>query len=255
MRLQNKKAVVTGADSGIGRAITETFAREGADVVVHYRSDKDGAETTLRAVRDTGRRGEIVQADLGDTSAVTAFYDEACKAFGKPDIWINCAGMGSSASSSLEIDPDAFQKVIQVDLVAPWLLCQAAARDMCAGSGGAIVNVTSVHEEIVAPGSAPYDAAKAGLRSVTRTLALELAGKGVRINNVAPGMIATEMTADRLDDPKKNEQARSQIPMHRPGEPQEVANVVLFLASDEASYVTGSSYFVDGGLMVHIGGA
>lgn len=255
MRLEGKRAVVTGADSGIGRAIAERFAQEGADVVVHFLSDRAGAEQVARSIEQTGRSSAVVQADLSDMDAVHRLCREACAAFDGIDIWVNCAGMGSSASSSLDIAPEDIAKLIHVDLIAPFVLCQAAARDMLKGGGGAIVNITSVHEEIALPGSAAYDAAKAGLRSVTRTLALELAGKGVRVNNVAPGMIATEMTADRLHDPQKSEKALAQIPMHRPGKAEEVANVALFLASEEASYVTGSSYFVDGGLMVHIGGA
>jgi glucose 1-dehydrogenase len=118
---------------------------------------------------------------------------------------------------------------------------------------GVIINVTSVHEEIPSPGGAPYDAAKGGLRSISRTLALELAPQGVRVNNIAPGMIVTPMTADRVEDPQKLEESKQRIPMRRPGQPQEVANVALFLASDDASYVTGSSYFVDGGLTQNVG--
>ena len=144
--------------------------------------------------------------------------------------------------------------MLNTDLVSPWVISQAAARHMLSIGGGSIINITSVHEEIVLPGSVSYDAAKAGLRQVTRALALELAPRGVRINNIAPGMIDTEMTADRLRDPAKAEQSRRNIPMGRPGRPEEVAPVAVFLASDEASYVTGSSYYVDGGLMRHIGG-
>ncbi len=121
--------------------------------------------------------------------------------------------------------------------------------------GGVIINITSVHEEIPGPGGVAYDAAKGGLRNITRTLALELAPQEVRINNIAPGMIATPMTADSLADPEKAQQSTQRIPMGRPGQPQEVANVALLLASDDASYVTGSSYFVDGGLMQSVGGA
>jgi glucose 1-dehydrogenase len=121
--------------------------------------------------------------------------------------------------------------------------------------GGAIVNITSVHEEIPSPGNVAYDVAKGGLRMVARTLTAELAGKGVRVNNVAPGMIATPMTTERLLDPEQGEQAMKRIPMGRPGEPQEIANVVLFLVSDDASYVSGSTFFADGGLLQNVGGA
>jgi len=254
MKLQDKIAWVTGADSGIGQAVAVTFAREGADVLVHYHSDEEGARATASQVRAAGRRAEILQADFGTPVHTQAFFEQAFKKIGGLDILVNNAGAGASRQNSLEIPPDEFSWMINVNLVSPWLLCQAAARHMLSAGRGAIINITSVHEEISLPGSASYDAAKAGLRSVTRTLALELAPRGIRINNVAPGMIATPMTEDRLEDPEQARKSAAQIPLRRPGKPQEVANVVLFLASDDASYVTGSSYFVDGGLMRNIGG-
>jgi glucose 1-dehydrogenase len=168
---------------------------------------------------------------------------------------VNNAGRGADVEQSIDTPLDEFVRVLNIDLVSPWALCQAAVPPMLQRGGGVIINITSVHEEIPGEGGVAYDAAKAGLRSVSRTLALELARKGVRVNNIAPGMIATPMTADRLNDPRKAQQSSEQIPMGRPGRPEEVANVALFLASDDSSYVTGSSYFVDGGLMQHIGGA
>jgi len=254
MKLQDRIAWVTGADSGIGQAVAATFAREGADVLVHYRRDEEGARATAARVRAAGRRAEILQADFSDSGHTQAFFEQALRKMGGLHVLVNNAGAGSSRKDSLEIPADEFSWMLQVDLVSPWLLCQAAARHMLTAGGGAIINITSVHEEISLPGSAAYDAAKAGLRSVTRTLALELAPRGVRVNNVAPGMIATPMTEDRLEDPGQARKSASQIPLGRPGQPQEVANAVLFLASDDASYVTGSSYFVDGGLMRNLGG-
>jgi len=255
MRLDGKTAWVTGSDSGIGQAIAQVFARAGADVLVHYHKDAEGAARTAEAVRAAGRRTATLEADLSSIEGVRRFADEARAAFGDPQILVNNAGIGSRQSHSLDTPPEEFLRILQVDLVAPWLLCQEVARQMVQAGSGAIVNVTSVHEEMSLPGSAAYDAAKAGLRSLTRTLSLELASRGVRINNVAPGMIDTPMTASRLADPEAAGQATRQIPMGRPGQPEEVANVVLFLASDAASYVTGSSYFVDGGLMRNIGRA
>lgn len=255
MKLQGKTALVTGSDSGIGRSVATTFAREGADVVVHYHQDQRGAEQTAHAVANHGVRAEVLQADFSDLAQAQSLFEQAVAKLGRIDILVNNAGKGAGADSSLDIPMADFLDVLRVDLIAPWLLCQAAARAMAERGGGVIVNVTSVHEEIPSPGNVAYDAAKAGLRSVSRTLAFELAPKRVRINNVAPGMIATPMTSETLHDPARAESALARIPMRRPGEPQEIANVVLFLASDDASYVTGSTYFADGGLMRNVGGA
>jgi glucose 1-dehydrogenase len=255
VKLKGRNALVTGADSGIGQAIAITFAREGANVVVHYGSDRQGAEDTAREIRQHGATAEILQADLSDPQNAQELFRQAVERLGQIDILVNNAGTGASAEQSLETTLDDFIRVINVDMVSPWVLCQAAAKEMVKRGSGTIVNITSVHEEIPSPGGAAYDAAKGGLRNITRTLALELAPHGVRINNIAPGMIATPMTADALEDPQKAEQSTQRIPMGRPGQPQEIANVALLLVSDDASYVTGSSYFVDGGLMQKVGGS
>jgi glucose 1-dehydrogenase len=254
MKLQGKTALVTGSDSGIGQAIAVTFAREGADVMLHFRRDERGVQQTATQVRAYQRRAEVLQADFSSPEAAERFFDQAVMMMDKLDIVVNSAGARSHGKNSLNTDLETFMHVLNVDLVSPWAICRAAAMHMLLRGGGSIINITSVHEEYPLKGAAAYDAAKAGLRSITRTLALELAEKGVRINNIAPGMIDTPMTADTLSDPRQVGKVRQRIPMRRPGKPQEVANVALFLASDEASYVTGSSYFVDGGLTQNIGG-
>lgn len=253
MLLQGKTALVTGADSGIGRATAIAFGREGADVAVHFHSDARGAEETAEAVRGHGRRAEVFRADFADPSGAERLFAEVVARMGRIDVLVNNAGMNVGAATSLDLSTDAFLRVLNVDLVAPWILAREAAKRMVEQGGGAIVNVTSVHEAIPQAGSAAYCAAKGGLRMVTRTLALELAGKGVRINNVAPGMIATPMTVPFMNDAPRYEEALAKIPMGRPGEAQEMAEVIVFLASDKASYVTGSTFFADGGLMQRAG--
>jgi glucose 1-dehydrogenase len=254
-KLQGKVALVTGSDSGIGRATAVTLAREGADVAVHWHSDERGGGQTAAAVRHLGVRAEVFRADLSDPAQARRLFDEVVGAFGRIDVLVNNAGKGAGADSSLDLPLEAFMDVLNVDLVSPWVLTQLAAKGMAERGGGAIVNVTSVHETIPSPGNVAYDVAKGGLRMVARTLTAELAGKGVRINNVGPGLISTPMTTERVNDAEQGAQALSQIPMGRPGEPQEIANVILFLASDDASYVSGSTFFADGGLLQHIGGA
>lgn len=254
MRLEGKIALVTGADSGIGRATALTFAREGADVAVHYNTDERGAEQTAEGIREHGRRAEIFQADFSNPSSAENLVAQTIERLGGLDILVNNAGKGEGEESSLDIDTETFVNVINVDLVAPFILAREAAKHMAEKGSGSIINVTSVHEAIPQEGASAYCGAKGGLKMVTKTMALELAPKGVRINTIAPGMIATPMTVSTLHDTEAAEQAEARIPMGRAGEQQEIANVALFLASDEASYITGSSFFADGGLTLKIQG-
>jgi glucose 1-dehydrogenase len=253
MRLEGKTAFVTGADSGIGRAIALTFAREGADVAIHAFGDPRGAEQTRSAVAAHGRRAELFEADFTDPAVAEGLIPQVVARLGRLDVLVNNAGMGESKPSTLEVETDSFLRVINVDLVAPFILAREAARHMADAGGGSIINITSVHEEIPQPGGTAYCAAKGGLRMVTRTMALELAERGVRVNTIGPGMIATPMTTSELHDPAASDEALQKIPMRWAGETQEIANLALFLASDEASYVTGSSFFADGGLMQRVG--
>ena len=232
MKLQGKRALVTGADSGIGQAIARAFGKEGAHVAVHYHSDKAGAEQTAADVRARGREAAVMQCDLSEPEKAEGLFEEAVKALGGIDILVNCAGLMAEAEQSVDMPLEDFHRVIHVNLIAPWVLCQAAAKHMSDRDG---------------------TAAKAGLRNITRNLSRELAKQGIRVNNIAPGFIATPMTEDALSDPKEMEESRKHIPLARPGRPEEVAAVALFLASDDASYITGSSYFVDGGLLQMVG--
>ncbi|MCD6023815.1 MAG: family oxidoreductase [Fibrobacteria bacterium] len=261
MKLQGKRALVTGSDSGIGQAIAIAFGREGAHVAVHYHSDKAGAEATAADLRARGRETAVLQSDLSNPENGEKLFEEAVKALGGIDILVNCAGTDvEGPDESVYVSLHEFHRVIHINLIAPWVLCQAAAKHMGdrgggqGGPGGVILNITSVHEEIPSQGGAAYTAAKAGLRNITRNLAMELGSKGIRVNNIAPGFIATPMTREYLEDEQEMEKSRRAIPLGRPGRPDEVAQVAVFLASEDASYVTGSSYFVDGGMMQKLGG-
>lgn len=248
MRLQGKNALVTGADSGIGQAIASTFAREGANVVIHYGTDRQGAEQTAQQVRQHGVRAEILQADLADANHAPQLFAQALAALGTIDILVNNAGTSSPTGGALQETIDDFVRLLTIDLVSPFALSQAAGRHMAERGQGVIINTTSVAQDLTDPQSTSYHAAKAGLRALTESFALELAAKGVRVNSIAPGTIATPMTAQQVDDPQQRQQAEQRIPLGRVGQPQDIANVVLFLATDEAAYITGASYFVDGGL-------
>ncbi|ACZ43260.1 short-chain dehydrogenase/reductase SDR [Thermobaculum terrenum ATCC BAA-798] len=254
VKLPNKIALVTGANSGIGRAIALLFAREGADVVVHYWQDVDGAQRTATEIRACGRRAEIVQSDLSEPQNASRMFDRVLQIVDRIDVLVNNAGTGSAYPDSLSTPLEDFMRVMNVNLVSPWVLCQRAATLMAERGGGVIINISSVHEDTATPGGAAYGASKAGLRSIMRTLAVELAPRGIRVNNIAPGTIVTPMTEAALLDPGTMEYVRRRIPMGRPGMPEEVANVALFLASDDASYVTGATYYVDGGLLQRMGG-
>lgn len=216
MRLEGKTALVTGADSGIGRAIALTFAREGADVAIHYERDQRGAEQTAAAMRQHGRDVAIFQADFTDPAAAERLVAEVLDRLPRLDVLVNNAGTGAGVSASLDTTTEDFLHVLHVDLMAPFILAREAAKHMQRQGQGAIITITSVHEEIPSHGGAAYAAAKGGLRMVTRTLALELAGSGIRINNIGPGMIATPMTAQTLLDPEESQQALQKIPIGRP---------------------------------------
>jgi glucose 1-dehydrogenase len=254
MQLSGRKALITGADSGIGQASAVLFAQEGADVMIHYGSDRAGAEDTAAQVRQHGRAAEMIQADLATLEVALALFSRAVAALGQPDILVNNARAGSAESDALKLSIEDFMYGITVELIRPFALCQAAGQHMRQSGEGVIINVTSVHEEIPGSGAA-YDAAKAGLRNVARSRVKELAPLDIRINNIAPGLIATPMTAEHLTEAETAKQPGAAIPKGRPGLPLGIANVALSLASDAASFVTGSSYFVDGSLIQTRGGA
>ena len=241
-------AVVTGSDSGIGRAAAVALAQEGFDVGVTWHSDEEGAQGTAREIADLARRAEVCRLDLTSLPDAADDFDRLCEALGGIEVLVNCAGAGAS-SPFVDADWDSWQSVLDVDLSGAFLCGQRAARRMIdQGRGGRIVNVTSVHEHVPLRGSAAYCAAKGGLGMLTKVMALELAEHGITVNSVAPGEIATPMTGNEDVDPDTIE--RPGIPMERPGHAGEIAAVIAFLASPAASYVTGTSVVADGGLLL-----
>ena len=241
-------AIITGSDSGIGKATAVALARRGHDVGITYSRDEDGAQATAEEVRTHGRRAEVRHLDLTETAQVQATIDELAGALDGLDVLVNNAGSGA-ATPFLEIDLAEWRDVLEVDLTGAFLTAQAAARRMVeARTRGRIVNVTSVHEHVPLKGSTPYVVSKHGLGGLTKSMALELAEHQITVNSVAPGEIATPMTGQEDEDPRGNE--RPGVPIGRPGDAREVAELIAYLASPEAGYTTGVSYVVDGGLLL-----
>ena len=247
-KLSGKVALITGADSGIGQASAALFAQEGAKVVINYLHDAQGADETRQHVERGGSQAVVVQADVSDPQQAEQLMKEALSAFGTVDILMNNAGMSGAGKMVAEMEPGEFEQTIRVNLFGPFYMARLFARHrQQQGGHGKIVNVTSIHEEVVQPGTADYCASKGGLRNLTRTLALELAKDGINVNNVAPGMVLTPMNQEAIDDPKVREEAAQKIPLGRAAQPGEIAKLALFLASSDSDYVTGSTYTMDGG--------
>lgn len=240
-------AIVTGADSGIGKATAELLATEGYDVGITFHTDEAGAEDTCAGVEERGQRCHVVRHDVASAEAGDV-VDELADQLGGVGVLVNNAGTGHS-SRVLDTAYDTWRQVVATDLDGPFLCSQRAAQRMVdARQGGRIINVTSVHEHVPRLGAAAYCAAKAGLGMFTKVLALELAEHDITVNAVAPGEISTPMTG--MEEQEAYHQERPGNPLGRPGHVHEVASMIGFLASPRASYVTGSSYAVDGGLML-----
>ncbi|MDX3189576.1 SDR family oxidoreductase [Streptomyces sp. MN03-5084-2B] len=243
-----RRAVVTGADSGIGRAVVAALAGGGLDVGITYHSDADGAGKTAAEARSHGVTAHVRHLDLTELPGAADVVDAFAEDLGGIDVLVNCSGTGSS-ELAVDLDYEKWRQVLDVDLDGVFLLSQRAARHMtAAGRGGRIITVTSVHEHVPRVGAAPYCAAKAGAGALTQVLALELAEHGITVNSVAPGEISTPMTGQADADPR--DQDRPGIPLGRPGHAAEVAAAVAFLATPAAGYITGTSLVVDGGLLL-----
>jgi NAD(P)-dependent dehydrogenase (short-subunit alcohol dehydrogenase family) len=239
-------AIVTGGNSGIGRATSVALAAAGFDVGITWHRDEDRAESLRGEVEEQGRRYAAVHLDLHDLGGGPQAIEELADTLGGVDVLVNNAGYGTS-KPILELELAEWQGVIDVNLTGAFLCAQAAAKRMiAAGSGGRIINVTSVHEHIPLEGSGPYTAAKHGLGGLTKVLALELSEHGILVNAIAPGQIATRMTGQEDQEPEPSDG----IPVGRAGKAEEVGALIAWLAGPESSYVTGGSYIVDGGLML-----
>ncbi|MGV9769213.1 SDR family oxidoreductase [Microbacterium sp. NPDC003461] len=240
-------AIVTASDSGMGRATAVALARAGLDVGVTWHSDEEGARETARLVEAEGRRAVVAHLDVTDIPACGDVIDALAEDLGGVDVFVNNAGTGDSVPF-LDVDLDSWRRVVVTDLEGAFVAMQRAARRMVsAGRGGRIVGVTSVHEHQPKIGSTAYDAAKHGLGGLLKTMAIELAEHGITVNAVAPGLVATPMTG--IDPAEASETRRPGIPIPRPGVPEEIAAVIAFLCSPSASYVTGASWPVDGGML------
>lgn len=254
MRLQNKVAIVTGSATGIGKGIVERFAREGCAVVIDYvHGQEDVARQLCEQLNGEGLKARAIAANIADQDDVNALVSQTVDAFGRLDIMVNNAGIEKKVPF-LEIPLELWQKVLAVDLTGAFLCAQAAARQMVKqGDGGRIINISSVHEDLPMPTNVPYCAAKGGMRMMMRTMCVELAPHKITVNNIGPGAVDTPMDADLKAHPDQFETLLDEIPLHRMGQPDEIAGLATYLASDESAYVTGSTFFIDGGMLRQAG--
>jgi len=248
MRLRDKVAIITGASSGIGKGIASRFAAEGAHVVVNYYPTPANAALAEEQVAAYPTPSLAFGADVTRRDQLTQMFAATVEKFGRIDIAINNAGI-EIKKPFLEATDDEWQKVIGVNLYGAYVVSQLAAQQMVKQGGkGKLIFISSVHEDIPFSGFTSYCASKGGVRMMMRNLSIELAPYKINVNNIAPGAIATPINQAVLDDPEASKNAISEIPWGRFGSPDEVASVAVFLASDDAEYVTGSTYYVDGGL-------
>jgi glucose 1-dehydrogenase len=254
LKLQGKNVLVTGASSGIGQAIAIRFAEEGANVAINYRSGADQAEFTKCAALKANPKGNhiTVQADVSKEAEVETMFSSVLRTFGSLDVLVNNAGIQKPMSSH-EINVDDFDRVLGVNLRGPFLCARSAIRHFLTrnGRGGVILNNSSVHEIIPKPKYLSYSITKGGMENMTKSLALEYADRGIRVNAVGPGAIVTPINRAWIDNPKARGEVESHIPMGRAGDASEIAAVFAFLASDEASYITGQTIFACGGLTLY----
>jgi glucose 1-dehydrogenase len=249
MNLQGKAAIVTGGNTGIGKAIVLALAHEGANVVIDYIADEQSTEDLEKQVVALGNRAVGVDADVSKVADLETLVSAAVRNFGRLDIMVNNAGV-ETRTSILDTTEQQYEKVLEINLKSAFFGTQLAAKQMIAqGGGGRIINVTSVHEDWPMPGNTPYCLSKGGVRMLTRTAGVELGPHDVTVVGVGPGAVATPINTSTMDDPTKMKALDAAIPLGRMAQPQEIASVVAFLAGDGASYLTATTIFADGGIM------
>lgn len=248
LRLRDNVAIVTGGDTGIGKAICIAMAREGAKIVIDYHGDQAPAVALVRKIEGFGGTACGIAADVSRPQEMEQLLHRTVERYGKLDIMVNNAGI-EEQHAFVDMPMEAYQRTIDVNLTGTWLGCQLAARQMIAqGRGGRIINISSIHEDITMPANAAYCASKGAMRMLTRTIAVELAHYGITVNDVCPGAIDTPIDAPVKRDPEKMQALLAEIPMRRMGRPEEIAQLCVYLASKDAEYVTGASLFIDGGM-------
>jgi glucose 1-dehydrogenase len=247
--LEDKVAIVTGANSGIGRAIALGLAQAGADVTIDYVVHPESAQELEEEIRHLGEKAIMVDADVSRVADLQMLVDKTIEAFGRLDIFVNNAGI-ETRTSLLDTTEEQFDKVMAVNLKSAFFGAQIAAKQMIKqGGDGRIINISSVHEDWPMPGNTPYCCSKGGMRMLTRTAGVELAEKGITVVGVGPGAVATPINQETMSDPDKLARLKAAIPMGRLADPAEIADLVVWLASAQAGYVTATTYFLDGGIM------
>jgi glucose 1-dehydrogenase len=264
-----KVAVITGSSKGIGKAIAKEFAKNGYSVVLNSRDEEDLSRVAQDIAKEIGNNNNnmvsYIPGDISQESVCTSLIDGAVKRFGRIDVLVNNAGVGGVSKKINEISTNDWDCVIDVNLKGAFLCTREALKHMIQNSSDtattnnninkiknnknySIINISSVHESIPHPDAAPYAVSKGGMQMLTKNTAMEVADKGIRVNGIAPGAIATDMNKDLLEDDQKRKEKEQRIPLKRIGQPEEIAKVALFLASDNASYITGTTIYADGGL-------
>jgi glucose 1-dehydrogenase len=255
---RRRVAVVTGSSKGIGKAIATEFANAGYSVVINARNEeelKQAAEDISKSIKD-GAKVVSIPGDISQEPVCVSLIEGAVKQFGRIDVLVNNAGIGGESKKIHELTEKDWDEVIDINLKGAFLCTREAVKNMMKNGSNtqdkvnnySIINISSVHEQTPQPESAPYSASKGGMEMLTKTVALELADKGIRVNGIAPGAIATDMNKEVLENQEKKEKKEQRIPVHKIGQPEEIAKVALFLASGDASYIAGTTIYVDGGL-------